>query len=996
MKDEFDNDHAGYFTYLLFNTLKSMTTSLGQQLWNRVAERARRSLSTSEEPGQRLLEELRRDEGSDLQSRWDPELCINMIRVPLTTNYAALRKLLKVVSREWLVEFVERGGLGVLLEALERLGSCPGPPEGPRGLLGMDRTISQLRVVECIREVMNSAAGLTFLLDHSEYVHQLVNALGSQNTTVKMQVFELLCALCLFSTKGHTLALDSLFFYTTSQGMRYRFQPLVSELRGCESDRYRATIVAFANCLIQGADSLINRVKLRNELIGVSFEAEIALLRARETEPELSVQINAFEESKEMDEEQMIQSEEMMSLSHHQLFHTLFEKVVGTPQAFRLHSVLLNLAQVDTASRKSDLMWELLEEVSSRSLDGSLHWAQRRMSRLPSQAKNASSQTPRARGARRWNIRAPCRSSATQTSSSTKTDTVEEPQRKTSSTQTPVSEEAVDCSTQTAASTPPEDLATPPVSPPPPPPPMPMDVAPTPPPPPPMQLPPPPPPPPPPGAAGGPPPPPPFQGTGGPPPPPAMSMAEYFASPTRHSLPATLPSGWCPDAELQRHNSLPPSKKRLKTLNWTKIPANKNFEDTVWNTVGSQPPSVAVDFQQMEELFCQRTNSPEAPTAAPLSPKSPIQDVHVVNVLDSKRSLGVNILLRQFRDLGVEGLLAAIQEGNGRILGADKLRGLLRLLPEPDELAMIKAHQLDEKMRLGDAESFYLQLNEVPSFALRIRAMLQREEFRPTVKELRPQLSAVLKACATLVDNSSLRDFLALILHIGNMLNAGSYAGNAVGFKLSTLPRLLETRANKPRMTFLHFAVDLASKQPGCLDFVSELDVVHEAARVPLELMEEEVRALSSGVQRLDKQIQHAPDDIKIQFSDFLSGALTASEELGQHMEAIKAASTRLARHFCEDEEKFQLNECFSLFSDFLVKTQNTIKENEQRRVQEARVTTMRQQSPAPSRGITMKRTRRGRGTSTDSSDGEDSCVVDKLMQEIRSGTFKLRRCMPA
>lgn len=38
---------------------------------------------------------------------------------------------------------------------------------------------------------------------------------------------------------------------------------------------------------------------------------------------------------------------------------------------------------------------------------------------------------------------------------------------------------------------------------------------------------------------------------------------------------------------------------------------------------------------------------------------------------------------------------------------------------------MIKAQVLDEKMRLGDAESFYLQLNEVPSFALRIHAMLQ-------------------------------------------------------------------------------------------------------------------------------------------------------------------------------------------------------------------------------------------------------------------------------
>lgn len=39
----------------------------------------------------------------------------------------------------------------------------------------------------------------------------------------------------------------------------------------------------------------------------------------------------------------------------------------------------------------------------------------------------------------------------------------------------------------------------------------------------------------------------------------------------------------------------------------------------------------------------------------------------------------------------------------------------------------------------------------------------------------------------------------------------GSYAGNARGFKLSTLPKLIETKANKPRMTILHYAVDVAT-----------------------------------------------------------------------------------------------------------------------------------------------------------------------------------------
>lgn len=104
----------------------------------------------------------------------------------------------------------------------------------------------------------------------------------------------------------------------------------------------------------------------------------------------------------------------------------------------------------------------------------------------------------------------------------------------------------------------------------------------------------------------------------------------------------------------------------------------------------SEPPQLSVDMRQMEELFCQRSGTPEAAatSSAPLSPKSPLsQDVHVVNVLDSKRSLGVNILLRQFRELGVPGLLAAIQDGDSHnIIGADKLRGLLRLLPEPEEV----------------------------------------------------------------------------------------------------------------------------------------------------------------------------------------------------------------------------------------------------------------------------------------------------------------------
>jgi hypothetical protein len=52
----------------------------------------------------------------------------------------------------------------------------------------------------------------------------------------------------------------------------------------------------------------------------------------------------------------------------------------------------------------------------------------------------------------------------------------------------------------------------------------------------------------------------------------------------------------------------------------------------------------------------------------------------------------------------------------------------------------------------------------------------------------------------------------------------GSYAGNAAGFKLNTLPKLLDTRANKPRMTFLHFVVQVAeTNHKDALAFIKEL-----------------------------------------------------------------------------------------------------------------------------------------------------------------------------
>jgi len=54
-----------------------------------------------------------------------------------------------------------------------------------------------------------------------------------------------------------------------------------------------------------------------------------------------------------------------------------------------------------------------------------------------------------------------------------------------------------------------------------------------------------------------------------------------------------------------------------------------------------------------------------------------------------------------------------ILEGNHEEFEAEKLKGLLKILPESDEVEMLKSFDKD-KTKLGNAEKFILQLIEVP------------------------------------------------------------------------------------------------------------------------------------------------------------------------------------------------------------------------------------------------------------------------------------------
>ncbi|CAL4065974.1 unnamed protein product, partial [Meganyctiphanes norvegica] len=300
-------------------------------------------------------------------ANWDADTCVALLRMPSVSNYSGIKKLMQLANKEWLEDFLNLDGLGVLFESLERLSD--------KGFSSITDALLQLECVLCVKAVMNSESGLEHIINSDNYTRKLAKALDSKNMLVKKQVFELLSALCMYSQKGHDLSLDALNNYKVFKKQRYRFQLVLEELREAEVVDYQTTLVAFINCLILGAQHLPTRVALRNEFIGLDLERILKELVDIEDE-QLNIQIQAFELALHEDTESLYGDEQ--GLNHYDLFNLLFSKVRDTPQALHLLTLLHNLTKLDPENPESDSVWSLLERVGTRASEGTLTstWAE--------------------------------------------------------------------------------------------------------------------------------------------------------------------------------------------------------------------------------------------------------------------------------------------------------------------------------------------------------------------------------------------------------------------------------------------------------------------------------------------------------------------------------------------------------------------------------------------------------------------------------------------
>merc|ERR1719369_1551433 len=896
--------------------------------------------------------------------------CIESLRVALTNN-----------TLEWVQEFGNKG----LEQVLEVLHEC-------------FRNNSQHEkihheCIKCLKAIMNNEVGLQNLFNHDEALVLLARSIDPNHPHVALDAVKLMAAVCLVPPDGHDKTLEAITIAGEVRGLD-RFHPIVQGLMICNNEPLRVACLTLINALISSPEDLDFRMHLRNEFMRVGLLDVLEFLED-DNGDELELQLKVFDDFKEEDFDEFANRFDNIRLELedvNEVFELVRNSVLDTAAEPFFLSILQHLLCIRDDYQVRPAYYKLVEECVSQIV---LH---------------KSGCDPDFRATKRFEIDVePLVEHLTDRSkledgNSTTGSFIMAPGLEAAITEKQEMEarltQALDRIQQlehllkNGGGGVPTAIVGGSCVPPPPPPPLLGSNA-------------PPPPPPPPGTGAQIPPPPPCPGsfrqplqssvshTGPPPPPPPPGM---LAPPPVNGgpPPPPPPGGKPPPIDIFTQLGLKKKKKwqvegSIKRTNWKPIPVASLTEKAFWVKVGEERLVSQELIEDLQTRFCSKPSKVVETIANPSSAKKSKE----LKVLDSKAAQNLSVVLGGvLKYISYPELKKCILQCDTSVLTENLLQSLVQYLPSPDQLAKLKEYS-EEYDNLAEAEQFAISLADIKRLVPRLKSLMFKIHFPELVQDCKPDIVAATAACEELRKSVKFARVLEIILLIGNIMNTGSRNEQSVGFDISYLPKLSNTKDRENKRTLMHFLVEtIETSYPDLINFYEEVMHIDKAARVSCETVEKVLKQIEASIKNLDTDLTIAsktaildPEDTFTEtMSSFASDAQAQYSILLSMGTKMDSLYTDLAEYFVFDRRKYTLEELFSDIKIF----KDKFKEAHEALVEEREVQARLKRSKEAREKADMEKAERNSkklALVNFATDENQSGVMDCLLEALKTGT---------
>lgn len=294
-----------------------------------------------------------------------------------------------------------------------------------------------------------------------------------------------------------------------------------------------------------------------------------------------------------------------------------------------------------------------------------------------------------------------------------------------------------------------------------------------------------------------------------------------------------------------------------------------------------------------------------------------------VHLVDLRRANNTEIMLTKVK-MPLPDMMAAALAMDESILDADQVENLIKFCPVKEEMELLKGYTGD-KENLGKCEQFFLELMKVPRVESKLRVFLFKIQFNSQISDFTKSLKAVNAACEEVRNSLKLKEIMKKILYLGNTLNQGTARGSAVGFKLDSLLKLIDTRATNNKMTLMHYLCKvLASKSPALLDFHEDLFSLEPASKIQLKSLAEEMQAIIKGLEKVKQELGASENDGPVSdvfcktLKEFIGVAETEVASVTNLYSVVGRNADALALYFGEDPARCPFEQVTATLLNFV------------------------------------------------------------------------------